>query len=1064
MAPTSSPGDLSEGRGTLTLRPRVAALLFCSGACALVYQVAWLRELRLIFGASTSASAAVLAIFMGGLGLGGALLGRRVDAHPQPLGLYARLELAVAGVTLVTPLLVWLARSLYIAVGGAATLGDVGATVARLVLALLVLGVPTFLMGGTLPAAARAVETHGDKGRSGVATLYGVNTFGAVTGAVLANFLLIETLGTRQTLVLACALNALVAAVAWKMSKGLGVAAKTEAQAAKEDDVPPAAPPRFVLLAAGAVGFAFFLMELVWYRMLGPLLGGSSYTFGLILAVALVGIATGGVIFAALGRHRAPTLTAFALTCAIEAACVVIPFALGDRVALFALFLRPLRGFGFLGLVSAWAVVAALVVLPAAIVSGYQFPMLIALLGSGKKDVGRHIGNAYAANTVGAIIGSLAGGFGLLPILGATGSWRLVAGVLAALGASAVGLALRSRAPLKAAVAPLAVTALAVVMLFSTGPTAAWRHSPIGVGRADDVIARPSEVAVENWLRASRDGILWEADGRESSVALNGRLGMAFVVNGKNDGNARSDAATQVFSGLLGAALHASPKRAMVVGLGTGSTAGWLGVIPGMESVDVVELEPAILRVGDDCTPVNAGAMKNPKVHLSIGDAREVLLTTREQYDIVFSEPSNPYRAGISSLYTRDFYEAVKTRLSPKGIFLQWLQAYEVDATALRIAMTTLSSVFPHVAVWTTQQGDLMLLATAEPLTIDAQALRARLETEPYRSAMAHVWRATGLETFLSHHIATPEFTKGIADEEGPGRVNTDDRNLLEFAFAGAVGRGAGFPVGDVWSASMAKRADRPAITGDVDWVKVAERRAQISRVPLPRGLTLSAPRAAMLRAVWRHASDDLPGTVAALKADETLTSETLLEAEAAAEAFAEVGDARALEHLALVRAQEPVEADAIEARYLLRSGKPDEASQKLAASLVAYRSDPWPRARVMYRAILLAGELAGLGATHAERLFAALEKPFAVTMHDGTRRMTLLDVAMRLDGSTRCTVAVAQLEPHFPFERGPLEKRVACLKRSGSSADLARATAELQRFFAASPPPFSKATTSDAD
>jgi spermidine synthase len=1048
----------------MPLRSRVAALLFCSGACALVYQVAWLRELRLIFGASTAASAAVLAIFMGGLGLGGALLGRRVDANPQPLLLYAKLELAVAGVTLVTPLLVALARATYIAVGGAATLGDGGATVARLVLALLVLGVPTFLMGGTLPAAARAVETHGDKGRSGVATLYGVNTFGAVTGAVLANFVLIEALGTRQTLFLACALNALVAGVAWRLSKGLGVAAKAEAQAEKEDDVAPAAPARFVLAAAGVVGFAFFLMELVWYRMLGPLLGGSSYTFGLILAVALVGIAVGGVVFAAVGRSRQPTLTAFALTCAVEAAFVILPFAAGDDVALLALFLRPLRGFGFLGLVAAWTVVAALVVLPAAIVSGYQFPMLIALLGSGKKDVGRHIGNAYAANTVGAIVGSLAGGFGLLPVLGATGSWRLVAATLAALGATAVLLAVRAKLPVRAFAGPVAITASVVALLFSTGPTAAWRHSPIGVGRADDIITRPSEVAVENWLRASRDGILWEADGRESSVALNGRLGMAFVVNGKNDGNARSDAATQVFSGLLGAALHASPKRAMVVGLGTGSTAGWLGVIPGMESVDVVELEPAILRVGDDCTPVNAGAMKNPKVHLAIGDAREVLLTTREQYDIVFSEPSNPYRAGISSLYTRDFYEAVKTRLSPKGVFLQWLQAYEVDATALRIAMTTLSSVFPHVSVWTTQQGDLMLLATAEPQTIDAAALRARLDGEPWRSAMAHVWRSTGLETFLAHHIATADFSKAVADEEGPGRVNSDDRNLLEFAFAGAVGRGAGFPVTDVWSASMAKKADRPLVTGEVDWVKVAERRAQLNRVPLPRGLTLSPPRAAMLRAVWRHGADDLPGTLAALRADEAIAAETLLEAEAAAEAFAEVGDARALTHLELVRAQEPVEADALEARYLLRSGKPDEASQKLAAALVAYRNDPWPRARVMYRAILLAGELAALGPAHAERLFTALEKPFSVTMHDGARRMALLEVAMRLDG-TKCAAAVAQLEPHFPFERGPLEKRVACLKRAGQTAELARATAELQRLFAASPPPFAKsAAGADAD
>jgi hypothetical protein len=218
-----------------------------------------------------------------------------------------------------------------------------------------------------------------------------------------------------------------------------------------------------------------------------------------------------------------------------------------------------------------------------------------------------------------------------------------------------------------------------------------------------------------------------------------------------------------------------------------------------------------------------------------------------------------------------------------------------------------------------------------------------------------------------------------------------------------------------------------------------------------------------MLRAVARHAADDLPGTLAALKSEEAIAAETLLEAEAAAEAFAEAGDARALEHLALVSAQEPVEADALEARYLLRTGKPDEASQKLAASLLAYRSDPWPRARVMYRALLLAGELAAVGPPHAERLFVALEQPFSVTMHDGARRIALLEVASRLDGA-RCAAAVRQLEPHFPFERGPLEKRVACFKRAGAGAELTRASADLQRFLAASPPGFAKAASSDAE
>ena len=189
---------------------RVAALLFGSGLCALIYQVAWLRELRLVFGGSTAASAAVLAVFMGGLGAGGLVLGKRAARSARPLGLYGRLELAIAAGAALTPLLVALSRKLYVALGGTPALGLTGGTAVRLLLAVVVLAVPTFLMGGTLPAAAQAVETEGDTGRRRLALLYGANTLGAVTGVWLSNFLLIERLGTRGTLFAACLLNALV--------------------------------------------------------------------------------------------------------------------------------------------------------------------------------------------------------------------------------------------------------------------------------------------------------------------------------------------------------------------------------------------------------------------------------------------------------------------------------------------------------------------------------------------------------------------------------------------------------------------------------------------------------------------------------------------------------------------------------------------------------------------------------------------------------------------------------------------------------------------------------------
>ena len=275
----------------------MSALLFGSGCCALVYQIAWLREFRLIFGASTAASAAVLAIFIGGLGLGSLLLGARADSHPRPILLYARLELVVAVSAALSPLLLGLVRELYVLVGGTPAVGLVAGTVGRLALSGLVLAVPTIAMGGTLPAAARGVTHHGDLRRHNVGALYALNALGAVAGCVVATFFMLELFGTRQTLWLAAAVNLLIAMVARQVDRDLPPPTEVTAAAVVTDDV-KAAPGVFVLLSAAVVGFVFFLMELVWARMLTPLLGGTVFTFSLILAVALAGIGIGGLLYA----------------------------------------------------------------------------------------------------------------------------------------------------------------------------------------------------------------------------------------------------------------------------------------------------------------------------------------------------------------------------------------------------------------------------------------------------------------------------------------------------------------------------------------------------------------------------------------------------------------------------------------------------------------------------------------------------------------------------------------------------------------------------------------------
>src|SRR5581483_10321495 len=698
----------------------VATLLAGSGFSALVYQTAWMRQFRLIFGASTLATAAVLAIFMGGLGAGSAWLGRRADAHPNPLRFYGNLELLIAISAALSQPLLWLTEKVYIALGGTVVLGTALATIVRIILATLVLALPTFLMGGTLPAAARAVETADDTGRRRLALLYGTNTLGAVTGALASTFFMLETFGNRKTLLIAVLLNAIVAMTARELGRSRGHAAAMEPiEQERTLPRPIAVPPRFVYCAAAMTGFAFLLMELVWYRLLGPLLGGTTFTFGLILATALLGIGLGGTAYALWSSGGEATAGGFALTCTLEAMLMMLPFALGDRIAIIANYLRVLGHLGFSGFMIGWTIVIAIVVLPSAIVAGVQFPLLIALLGRGGDEVGVHVGRCYAWNTVGAIAGSLAGGFGFLPLFSATGCWKLAACLLMATGIAATILSLRERQRAAAGLSLLAAAAT-VTFCFALGPTAVWRHSGIGAGRAEQP-ADPNDLRA--WTNGRRRTLVWEADGRESAIALSDGDDFAFIVNGKSDGAAPGDAGTQVMSGLAGALIHPDPRSALVIGLGTGSTAGWLGAVPGMQRVNVIELEPVVLRVAKECAAVNHDVLRNPRVHTSIGDAREVLLTSRDRYDIVFSEPSNPYRAGVASLFTREFYEAVRKRMNPHAVFLQWVQAYDIDAQTVRTIYATMGAVFPHVSTWRAGKGDLLIVATREPVVYDVDRI-----------------------------------------------------------------------------------------------------------------------------------------------------------------------------------------------------------------------------------------------------------------------------------------------------------------------------------------------------
>jgi len=428
--PVLPASDARSSQGLLLI------VLFISGFCSLAYQVVWLREFRLLFGASTPATSAVLAAFMGGLGLGGAILGKKVDKSRRPARFYGLIELGISVTTLLTPLLLLVGRKVYIATGGSITLGGIGSSVVQIGLTALVIGIPCFLMGGTLPAVLSYVQTDEDEKRITTSVFYGLNIVGALCGAFITNFFLLYLFGNMLTLVFAVVLNFGISAIV------LILIAKNE-QARDVDDelrvdkeasnisswksVDGSVSFRLIYLVAFLSGFVFFVTELVWYRVSIPLLGGSVYNFGLILSVALAGMGTGGLLYAFMLRFVKPTPTLVAGISLLMALFIVLPFSCGDWFAYFTLALQSATiGFPFSDKIVSWSLITAALVFPASLFAGMQFPALISLLGKGNQGVARQIGNAYAWNTLGAILGSLLGGFVCIPVFSLTGTWRCI--------------------------------------------------------------------------------------------------------------------------------------------------------------------------------------------------------------------------------------------------------------------------------------------------------------------------------------------------------------------------------------------------------------------------------------------------------------------------------------------------------------------------------------------------------------------------------------------------------------------------------------------------------------
>jgi spermidine synthase len=784
-----------------------AVLFFLSGAAGLVYEQLWIRELQHFFGSTIHSITTVVAAYMGGLGLGAWAMGRRADRHSNPAMLYGILELAIGVFGIASPLLFSGTGAAYLALARVIEPGLWLATAVKFVFAFVIMLVPTFLMGATLPILTRAFAgPRAISLRRDLALFYGLNTVGGVAGCLLAGFVLIEHVGMLRSLlgtgVLNLALGA--AAIAITRKSSISITTSDELPAVTADYV--AAPPveddlpsrRIAIWVIGLTAFASLLYEIAWTRVLVMVVGSSTYAFTTILSCFLLGIGLGSLIAIGRGRSARDLLKIAALVQGLIAVTAALLFPFFRALPVYIVATLQVQFLSPSALIALHSLALAAVVIPPAIGMGLAFPILAEAAANRSGGTGSETGRAYFANTIGSILGSVVTGFVLIHTIGSERTLELGIILNAALaflivwhvhGRGEGGFRLpegERSGPL------LAVLALVITFFTPSWSTRLLDRGPAIYGR--DRVSRPQ---LDNFLRALGAEQLHYDEGWNATISVWRNGGATWLKsNGKSDASSVADMNTQVLIGLLPTLAHPDPRNVFLVGLGSGVTANVVSRVPGVERVDVVEIESAVVTAARFFEDVNGGVVREGRVNLIADDARSALQLARSSYDVIVSEPSNPWVAGIAALFTAEYFRIVSSRLAENGVFAQWVQTYRVPPSVVAVVVANLREVFPHVEMWFSNPSDLILVASHRPIEWRYERLAALADTAGETGRQLRDWVAVNNPgQLLGHFLLGDRGTAALAAEAR--FPHTDDRPALEFVAARSLLGGTSVEVFD---------------------------------------------------------------------------------------------------------------------------------------------------------------------------------------------------------------------------------------------------------------------------
>jgi spermidine synthase len=750
--------------------PALLLLFVGSGCAALIYEVVWFQLLQLVIGSSAMSMGVLLGTFMGGMCLGSYLLPRVVGRGNHPLRVYAYLELGIGAFGLLILLGMPLLNGVYAAISGGS---GVSGLVLRAVAAAICLLPPTLLMGATLPAISRWVEST-PEGVSWLGFFYGGNIGGGVIGSLLAGFYLLRVFDLGVATYVAIALNISVALLALMIA---GMTPVVETLASDRDAQPPTpvAGAWAIYVAIALSGMTALSSEVIWTRLLSLLFGGTVYTFSLILAVFLFGLGIGSSLGSALGRASARPRVVFGwfqmlLCAAIAWSAYMLTESMPYWPINPSLTTDPWFNFQLDVVRCMW------VVLPGAILWGASFPLALASLASRGQDPARLVGSVYAANTIGAIVGSLCASLLLVVWLGSQHAQQVLI-LLSALSGLLV-LSTGSDAP-AAGRSQLAATMTIIVAAACAGLLSRTVHPLPGI------------FAAYGRYTATRLGqaeVIYMGEGWNATVAVSRLPG--GILNYHNAGKVQAssepqDMRLQRMLGHLTTLIPTQAKKVLVIGCGAGVTAGAVSIDPAVEDQTIAEIEPLVPKVvakyfGEH----NFHVVENPKVHVRIDDARHFLLTTNETFDAITSDPLDPWVKGAAMLYTREFFELAKRHLNPGGAVTLFVQLYESNTEAVKSEIATFMEAFPNGVVWgNTNNGagyDLVLLGQVEDTKINVDAIQAKLERPEYapmKQSLRDIGMKSAVDLFSTFAGRAADLKPWLAD----AAINRDRNLRLQF-------------------------------------------------------------------------------------------------------------------------------------------------------------------------------------------------------------------------------------------------------------------------------------------